>query len=207
MKRKNKNKIFIVMIPMLYSILSLICIFVLGKPVITMCKETIYAMVKQNTPNDITSVKYEDLKHSDEEHVNETKPELGSSYAMLVCDTIGLKAEVYYGDSTAEFKNGLGQYTNGVYPWIEGTMLIGGHDTTYFSTLKDMKKDDIVLLRTEQKEYKYQFERIEIVQAESMNDEILLSEDKLILYTCYPFDEISKDRTERYLVYCKRLYE
>lgn len=206
MKRKNKRIVSYIIIPLLYSILSLLCIFVLGAPLIKTYKETAFAMIKQNTPNDITTYVMNQPNQGDGTVKEEIKPDLGTSYAMLLCERIGLKAEVYYGDSGAEFKNGIGQYANGVFPWNQGAILLGGHDTTYFASLEDIKEEDIVLIRTNQKEYQFQVEGIEIVDADSITDEILTSEDRLILYTCYPFGEISKDRTERYLVYCKRLF-
>lgn len=206
MNRRNKRMLNYIMVPVVYSILSLVCIFILGAPIIKAGKETVFATIKQNTPKDIESYLENHPIQENEISQEEAKPELGTSYGMLISERVGLKAEIYYGDSDKEFKNGIGQYANGVFPWNQGAMLLGGHDTTYFSTLEDIKVNDVVSIRTKQKEYQFQVEKIEIVEAESITDEILSNEDKLILYTCYPFGDLLKDRTERYLVYCKRLF-
>lgn len=205
MKRRNKKMASYIMVPILYSILSLVCIFVLGAPLIRTCKETFVATVKQNTPSEIASEQELDpiIEMGTSEEIT---PELGASYGMLNCERIGLQAEIYYGDSDVEFQKGIGQYANGVFPWNQGSVLLGGHDTTYFKSLIEIQKDDIVTIRTNQKEYQYQVDKIEIIEAESFDNSILESEDRLILYTCYPFGNILKDRTERYLVYCKRLF-
>lgn len=205
MKRRNKKMTSYIMIPIVYSILSLVCIFVLGAPLIRTCKETFVATVKQNTPSEIASEQVQDPKQ-EMGTSEEITPELGTSYGMLNCERVGLQAEIFYGDSEVEFQKGIGQYTNGAFPWNQGSVLLGGHDTTYFKSLIEIQKDDIVTVRTNQKEYQYQVDKIEIIEAESFDNSILESEDRLILYTCYPFGNILKDRTERYLVYCKRLF-
>ena len=205
MKRKNNKIASYIMVPILYSILSLVCIFVLGAPIIRTCKETFIATIKQNTPSEIVT-EFEQTPKQENETTEETTPKLGTSYAMLYCEKTQLKAEIYYGDSDLEFQKGIGQYANGGFPWNQKAMLLGGHDTTYLKDLDKIQKDDIVTIRTNQKEYQYQVETIEILEAESFDNEMLENEDRLILYTCYPFGGILKDRTERYLVYCKRLF-
>lgn len=193
------------MVPMLYSILSLVCIFLLGAPLIRTCKETFIATIKQNTPSDLET-EYAQRPVKENETAEETTPKQGTSYGMLYCEKAGVKAEIYYGDSDEEFQKGIGQYENGGFPWNQKAMLLGGHDTTYFKDLDKIQKDDIVTIRTSQKEYQYQVETIEIIEAESFDNRMLQSEDRLILYTCYPFGNVLKDRTQRYLVYCKRLF-
>lgn len=132
-------------------------------------------------------------------------PVKGEQLGQLSCETVGLKAPIYYGDTDQLLEMGAGLYTGAYLPGEGKTIVIGAHDTTFFAPLEDIKPGDLIAVSTLYGDYHYEVERI---QTGSMMDQSLYpiqnEEEELILYTCYPFGATGQIREERYFVYAKR---
>lgn len=135
-------------------------------------------------------------------------PGKGDLYGNLVIGGTPVNAPVYYGDGTRQLNQGAGTYVDSFGSGIPGegkTILIGGHNTTFFNGLQDVKEDDIVTFTTHYGKYEYRVTSMNVALAtdESTYD-FSRKDENLILYTCYPFDMFGLT-AERYFVYAEYL--
>lgn len=134
------------------------------------------------------------------------KPEYGMEYGTIICEKAKLRTPVYYGDGVQILEKGAGQYAGGKMPGTLGTILIGGHDTTYFEALQKVGNGDGITIQTDFGEFTYSVNDIKIIEVsdEAAFDLQQQEREILILYTCYPFGELAAERNQRYLVFCER---
>ena len=134
-------------------------------------------------------------------------PEYEIHYAEITCDRIGLSADLYFGDSNEVLRYGIGQYSGGFFPGFGGTILLAGHNNTYFLPLKDIKAGDVIQITTNYGVYKYQVKETKILRHndDSAFDLSQTKKEQLVAYTCYPFEEISGIRQERLFVYADKV--
>ncbi len=136
-------------------------------------------------------------------------PDLGMHYAMLFCARIQLEAPVYWGDTKEILHSGVGQYTGSFLPGFGRSILLSGHNTSFFKPLEKIEEGDIVTCRTNYGEYRYVVKEMLVMSAEDAQrqmDGILSSrEEVLIMYTCYPFESIAKNRDKRLFVYADKV--
>ena len=127
-------------------------------------------------------------------------PKENDAYATISVDRVNFKKPLYYGDNEEILNLGIGQYMGSGLPGQGKPILLAGHNGTEFYQLQNMKKDDVVKIKTSWGTYTYQIYDMEIMAAEDF-DEQRLNEDKeyLIMYCCYPFD--SPSTPDRYFVY------
>ena len=135
-------------------------------------------------------------------------PEYGERYGFLKSSEISLTAPLYYGDNEEILQKGVGQYPNGIIPGQEGSIIIGGHDTSYFAALEQVEVGSRIELETKNNQYIYEVAKVEVMSLEDLAT-LSWNEDtkQMILYTCYPFGEVSGEREQRILYYCKPLEE
>lgn len=131
-------------------------------------------------------------------------PELEKQYGTISCQRISLSAPIYYGDSDGALENGVGHYPNGNLPGKGRTILISGHDATYFASLEKVKRGDLMTITTDYGQFEYIVTSLKILdhtdtKAYDLNQE----KEELILYTCYPFGQLVGKRSLRFFVYCK----
>lgn len=130
-------------------------------------------------------------------------PSYGQQYGLLTIDSCGINAPLYYGDNKECLQKGLGQYLGSFWPGFGTTVLIAGHNHTYFKPLKNIKVGDEITLKVTWGVYHYTVDKIEVRQS---NDETAFDlgadYENLVLYTCYPFGSIGMTPT-RYYVYGK----
>lgn len=139
--------------------------------------------------------------------VNESDVEMptyGTHYANLSIDSAQIEADLYFGDSDAVLKQGVGQYIGSAPPGHGKPLLIGGHNNAAFHRLQYVQVGDVVTITTNYGVYEYTVTQTRIVNTgdETAYD---LSQDKeqLILYTCYPFDTLGLT-AQRYIVYADK---
>ena len=125
-------------------------------------------------------------------------PTYGSEYARLIIKSVDINLPVLYGDSKEVLKNGIG--FTGAFPGFRGTTILSGHNSkTYLNSIKNIKFDDTIIVKTNYGEFEYKVSKMEVLDVNQYND--LIKDDKtLILYTCYPFDKIVYSN-QRFVVY------
>lgn len=134
-------------------------------------------------------------------------PATGSRYGTIICDDIGLKAPLYYGDTDKILSRGAGQYTGSGLPGEGRIILVGAHDVGYFEVLENAKKGQEINVRTSYGDFVYRITdlRVEDVSYISTRDLQKADGEKLVLYTCYPFGEVFDKSDRRYFVTAEKV--
>lgn len=130
-------------------------------------------------------------------------PYYGDQFGELIIEDCQINAKMFFGDGNNELNNGVGVYSGSFIPGYGRTILIAGHNNTYFNGLKYAKKGQKVKLRTSYGNYVYE---ITDVKVKDHNDtsayDLGAAHENLIMYTCYPFDELGLT-PDRCFVYAK----
>ena len=135
-------------------------------------------------------------------------PVVGERYARVNCESIGLDAFLYFGDTKEILKHGIGQYEKSSLPGFGSTILVCGNHHTYMQPLVDVKEKQIITITTEYGIYQYKVRETKVVNEAEISEEIYQldsKEEQLILYTSYPFDEIVTNKKQQFFVYCDKI--
>lgn len=134
---------------------------------------------------------------------NISYPRYSEQYGHLECKDLKIDAPVYWGDRSHLLSEGAGSYSGSLIPGIGGTILVGAHDTTYFSGLENVKKGNVFTFTTEYGIYTYKVTGTNIVDEGDCDKAYDLSSTKeqLVLYTCYPFGKLNGTKKQRMFVY------
>ncbi|WP_077276005.1 class D sortase [Vagococcus penaei] len=122
-----------------------------------------------------------------------TYPSPGDEYGQVTIEKASIKAKLFFGDSPEELRKGVGQYTGSVLPGEVGTSLMGGHNTTDFSTMNLVDVGDKITIQTNYGTYTYKVTKHQIAKFDDKSAIASLFKKeghKLILYTCYPIDMV-----------------
>ena len=120
----------------------------------------------------------------------------------------GIECSIYYGDTPADLRKGACCYDDqpGHIPGGGKTMLIGAHNNTYFHTLGAAEIGSRVQVETYYGSYTYEVYDTAVVREDDPTVYDLNADtETLILYTCYPFDQLSRTYY-RYFLYCKPVW-
>lgn len=132
-----------------------------------------------------------------------TFPSYDYQFGELIIPDCQIHAKLFFGDSYSALKSGVGVYNGSSVPGYGKTILIAGHNNTYFNGLKYSKKGQIIKIRTNYGNYQYEITDTKIKDKDDRSAYDLAAEtENLILYTCYPFDELGLT-PNRFFVYAK----
>lgn len=136
-------------------------------------------------------------------------PASGTCYGKLSCSEINLDAPVYWGDSAEILRAGVGQHISTFLPGFGRLIIIAGHNSTYFKPLQNIGIGDVINFDTNYCNYEYKVTDVAVMDEKALNDKFLenmgTEEEKLYLYTCYPFTPHVGRRTDRFLVTAERV--
>lgn len=135
-------------------------------------------------------------------------PEYGSKYAKIQIPKINIDLDVYYGDTMEILKKGVGHSSGSYFPGEGGSIIYMGHNSkNVFRGLSKISKGDSIQITTEYGEFKYQVYDMKIVNETDLELLPIQKEKEiLMLYTCYPFQNIGYT-TQRYVVYAEKIEE
>ena len=135
-------------------------------------------------------------------------PEYGSKYAKIQIPKININLDVYYGDTMEVLKKGVGHSSGSYFPGEGGSIIYMGHNSkNVFRGLSKISKGDSIQITTEYGEFKYQVYDMKIVNETDLELLPIQKEKEiLMLYTCYPFQNIGYT-TQRYVVYAEKIEE
>ena len=201
-----------VYMPLFFTIIGYGIVYVAALPILDVISSYGSLIISSDTPN----FDNDQLKSIFEAPVNKedratipasevTMPTAGTLYAHISCTKAGLDAPIYFDDSDAILKNGVGQYTGSSIPGFGLPILLAGHNTTYFLPLQNIEVGDIITITTSYGIYKYQITATKIVSknlASAYN--LAQKKEQLIMYTCYPFNMLGT-LANRYFVYGDKL--
>lgn len=133
--------------------------------------------------HDNSDVTYDSINHELNKY-----PALNSKYGRLTIESVNIKLPIYLGDSYKVLAKGIGHYAGSKFPGEGGSIVMAGHNTKgYLYNLYDINIDDIIDVKTVYGDFKYQVFKTEIIKDKEIGKlSLVLSEETLILYTCYP---------------------
>ncbi len=188
-------------------IAGLIVFLCIGKPVLNIFKaDFIYACVSgmekdnfsiKDTVPEISEITDGKIKQSEW-----SEPLYGEQYGYIICDESGLNAPLYYGDSDDILLKGSGQSLVSDFPGKGKTVLVGGHDTTYFAALEKCQVGNVITLACEYGLYEYEISDISIIKGSDYIIPENVDNEKLVLYTCYPFGATNTVREQKVIYTC-----
>lgn len=132
-------------------------------------------------------------------------PVYSNMFGELIIEDCGINANLFFGDGDVSLRNGVGVYNGSFIPGYGRTILVAGHNNTYFNGLKYAEKGQKVTIKTSYGNYEYE---ITDMAVKDKNDgtayDLSADYENLVMYTCYPFDELGLT-SQRYFVYAKYL--
>lgn len=132
------------------------------------------------------------------------RPMYGTQYATMRIPSIDLELPLYYGEGLDLLKKGLGQDSKSYFPGEGGTILCMGHNfKAFLARLPETRTGDIIQIETSYGTFEYKIYQSKIVHETDLGAApIQQEEEMLIIYTCYPINNIGH-AYQRYLVYAK----
>ena len=67
-------------------------------------------------------------------------PNYGNLFGELIINDCNVDANLFFGDNDVALRNGVGIYAGSFVPGYGGTILVAGHNNTYFNGLKNAKQ-------------------------------------------------------------------
>lgn len=139
-----------------------------------------------------------------EENGMENYPKYGEQYATIEIPKIDVNLPVYFGERLDILKKGVGHLSNSYFPGEGGSVIYMGHNTkNMFRRFSELKKDDMITVKTSYGEYNYKIYDMQIINETEM-DKMPIQKQKeiLMVFTCYPFINIGYTK-QRYVVYAE----
>lgn len=184
--------IFAAVSPVLSDVISIGSIFLSDKQV---DYSTGYENIFVPTDSNADTVNAEDVDF----------PSINKQFGRLKIKGTDVSAKLFFGDGTVPLRNGVGVYAGSFIPGYGKTILIAGHNNTYFNDLKNADTGDIVVIRTSYGNYKYKVTGTKITDADDKTAyDLSADEENLVMYTCYPFDELGLT-SQRFFVYAEKI--
>ena len=132
-------------------------------------------------------------------------PSIDKQFGTLEIKNCDIETKLFFGDGFVPLRNGVGVYAGSFIPGYGKTILISGHNNTHFNGLKNVEKGDIVKIRTSYGNYEYRVNKTRIANAKDKSTyDLAADEENLVMYTCYPFDELGLTE-QRFFVYAEKI--
>ena len=224
MKKKRKLRLLAyILMPVIFTIIGYVLLAIALKPVLNMGVSTINMFMADRAPEFNEELKsiYDPYapkaaepqtdEATDTEYIqsyNFEFPEHNDRYGELICERLGLRVAVYWGDSDEILEYGAGTYAGSLPPGYGEMTLIAGHNLTYFAPFKDAEVGDTIEFRTYYADYVYKVREVSIFDERDLQRYVLdglFDKDELILYTCYPFEAVVGRKTDRLTLICDRI--
>lgn len=198
MKKTIKATIISIIVALFVSIAMILAIHLFFRAEID---ETISLIDKVSI--DIENKKIEPTIITAEKQIK-NYPEYGSQYATIEIPKIGVNLPVYYGDTLEILKNGVGHSSGSYFPGENGSIVYMGHNSAkMFRRFSELQIGNEIIVKTSYGEYKYKIYDMQLIN-ETETEKLPIQKEKeiLMVYTCYPFNNIGY-ATQRYVVYAE----
>lgn len=130
-------------------------------------------------------------------------PKTGEQFGELIIEDCSIDNKLFFGDGNVALRNGVGIYNGSFIPGYGKTILVAGHNNTYFNGLKNAEKGQKVIIKTSYGNYTYEITETAVKKATDTSAyDLAANKENLIMYTCYPFDELGLT-DKRFFVYAK----
>jgi sortase A len=203
--RKEQRVVRYILNPAALLVIGLGVYFIGGRPVINMISSEMEYAVAKGEPVTLKAVDQDNMFSDETTGVidgDQVAPIAGKQYGEISCDKVSLSVPLYYGDTYDILEKGAGQSALSYCPGQGGTILVGGHDTTYFAPLENMEKGMDVVVKTNYGTFTYKVNDIQTITGSDYSISSL--KEQLVLYTCYPFGDILNERTQKIAYICDK---
>ncbi len=159
-------------------------------------------MVSINTDNKVL----QEVKFNKQNQKLDSYPEYGTRYGNIKIESLDINLPLYYGDSLAVLKSGVGQTSGAYFPGEGGSIICMGHNTkTFLYDLPKIEKDAIIEVNTSYGNFKYRVYETKVVNMYNAEElPIQKDEEIFMIYTCYPVNTLGHKK-DRFVVYAKRI--
>jgi sortase A len=145
--------------------------------------------------------------HAEEQHAfnpSASAVKEGDALGRIEIPRLGLSVVVLQGTTSKTLLLGVGHMEGTALPGEAGNIGIAGHRDTYFRVLKDIRRNDEILLQTASGIARYEVDWVQITTPGDGAIVLPTTDSALTLVTCYPFHYIGA-APERYVVHAHRL--
>ena len=131
-------------------------------------------------------------------------PEYGTKYGTIKIPKIDVELPIYYGDTLEILKKGVGHSSGSYFPGEGGSIIYMGHNSKkMFRRFSELQKENEIEVTTSYGDFKYKIYDMQLIKETEVDKlPIQKQEEILMVYTCYPFNNIGY-ATQRYVVYAK----
>lgn len=130
----------------------------------------------------------------------------GTLVGRIEIPRLGVSAIVLEGIGKKTLRRGVGHIPETPLPETGGNVGLAAHRDSFFRELKDVRKDDLITLKTLEGTYEYRVEWTRIVQPKDVEVLADTGVQALTLVTCYPFYYVGS-APERFIVRAVRTEE
>ena len=165
---------------------------------------TIFSLVNKVSITINTDKVEEPTVINEEKKSLENYPEYGTQYGTIEIEKIDVNLPVYFGDTLEVLKKGIGHSSGSYFPGEGGSIIYMGHNyKKMLKRLGELQIGNEIKITTSYGEYTYKVYDMQLIK-ETELDKLPVQRDKeiLMLYTCYPFNNIGY-ATQRYVVYAE----
>ena len=131
-------------------------------------------------------------------------PKLGQKIGTIYLESLHLSWPIIEGTNDAQLARGVGHYVSSVLPGYSDNTVLSGHRSTVFNRLGQLKKGDLIYVRTSAGVFTYQVYSFKVVLRNTMHAIVSSNHAMLTLTTCYPFNNIGAT-THAFLVSAKQI--
>ena len=141
---------------------------------------------------------------NEEKQTLENYPEYGTQYATIEIPRIGANLPVYFGDTLEILKKGVGHSSGSYFPGEGGSIVYMGHNSkNVFRRFSELQIGDSIKVTTTYGEFNYKIYDMQLIKETELEKvPIQREEEILMVYTCYPFNNIGY-ADHRFVVYAK----
>lgn len=128
----------------------------------------------------------------------------GELVGRIEIPRLGVSSIVLEGVENRTLRRGVGHIPETAPPGTGGNIGLAAHRDSFFHGLQDIRKNDIIRLRTLEGTYQYRVEWTEIVMPEDTQVLADTGIPELTLVTCYPFYYVGS-APQRFIVHAQRM--
>ena len=139
---------------------------------------------------------------NDESNTLQNYPEYGTKYGTIEISKISVNLPVYFGSTLEVLKKGVGHDSGSYFPGEGGSIVYMGHNSKkVFRRFSELKEGDEIKVTTGYGTYIYKIYDMKVIKETDL-EALPIQKDKeiLMVYTCYPFNNIGY-ADHRYVVY------
>ena len=128
----------------------------------------------------------------------------GDLVGRIEIPRVGVSSIVLEGVGHKTLRRGVGHIPDTELPEQHGNVGLAAHRDSFFSGLKDIRKNDIITFKTLEGTYEYRVQSTEIVMPEDTHVLADTGAPTLTLVTCYPFHYVGS-APKRFIVHAQRV--